>query len=520
MLSVADSKELLKQQKVWLGCQKQPTFFAEHFWYINHPSRKRIKFELRDPQREALVAWTGGDDWLTLKARQIGWSTLVAFYVVWFAMFFPDSRVILLSRTEREAIKLLEKAKYGYKFLPRWMRRRCSLTNRHQTKMEFSNGSSIESMPSANDPARGESVSLVVVDEWAFLPNGEEAWASIEPIADIGGQIIGLSTANGVGNFFHDLWVGAEEGQNGFRTMFYGWDAVPERDEEWYARQKKKLPDWQLHQEYPRNAEEAFIRSGRPVFNHDSLAAQPIKDPWFVGSLTHSGDLAPSEQGPLRIWEPLQAGSRYVMGVDVAEGLAHGDFSSMHVIRVKTGEVVAHWHGHTDPDELAVQARLLGLYYGGAILGVEVNNHGLTTVTSLRKLAYPALFRRREMNKTTNKHTLEYGFRTTAITKPFIIDALAANLRDGAISLYDDGTLRELRTYQTDDRGRMGGTPHDDRVISLALANYMLTFAYEPEYQPKRDTFMTASWWRKQGLNDDRSSWIIGGNRGTLPHKV
>lgn len=71
----------------------------------------------------------------------------------------------------------------------------------HQQRMGFDNGSLITSMPSASDPARGESASLIVVDEWAFLPNPEEAWASIEPVADIGGRIIGLSTANGSGNF-------------------------------------------------------------------------------------------------------------------------------------------------------------------------------------------------------------------------------------------------------------------------------------------------------------------------------
>ena len=128
-------------------------------------------------------------------------------------------------------------------------------------------------MPSASDPARGESATLVVVDEWAFLPNPEEAWASIEPVADVGGRIIGLSTANGSGNFFHELWVGAETGNNRFEPMFFPWSASEDRDESWYQSKKEQsMLSWQLAQEYPSSTpEEAFIKSGNPVFDLDVL---------------------------------------------------------------------------------------------------------------------------------------------------------------------------------------------------------------------------------------------------------
>jgi len=126
-------------------------------------------------------------------------------------------------------------------------------------------------MPSASDPARGESATLVVVDEWAFLPNPEEAWASIEPVADVGGRIIGLSTANGSGNFFHNLWTGAETGNNRFSPMFFPWSASEDRDETWYESKKQSMLSWQLAQEYPTSPEEAFVRSGNPVFDLDML---------------------------------------------------------------------------------------------------------------------------------------------------------------------------------------------------------------------------------------------------------
>jgi hypothetical protein len=137
--------------------------------------------------------------------------------------------------------------------------------------MPFDNGSIIKSLPSASDPARGSSAFLIVVDEWGFLPNAEEAWASIEPVADIGGNVIGLSTANGSGNFFHNLWIGSESGENNFANMFFPWSAVDDRDEAWYEAKKRSMSEWQLAQEYPTTPEEAFIKSGRPVFNIDII---------------------------------------------------------------------------------------------------------------------------------------------------------------------------------------------------------------------------------------------------------
>lgn len=266
--------EELKQEVEWRRCVADEAYFLRNYWHIAHPAHGRILFDLREAQASALEHWADHRYSLTLKARQIGWSTLVAAHQFWLAFFHPDQNIIDLSRTEREAVLLLRKTKYGFKHLPKWMEDRGpkSLAE-HQQRMAFDNGSQITSMPSASDPARGESATLIVVDEWAFLPNPEEAWASIEPVADVGGRIIGLSTANGSGNFFHELWVGAEAGVNNFETMFFAWSASEDRDESWYESKKQAMSAWQLAQEYPNSPEEAFVKSGNPVFDLDVLDA-------------------------------------------------------------------------------------------------------------------------------------------------------------------------------------------------------------------------------------------------------
>ena len=262
----------IKQEAEWRKCVRDEQYFLENYWHIAHPAQGRILFDLRSAQEEALQHWRDHRYSLTLKARQIGWSTLVAAHQFWLAFFHPDQNIIDLSRTEREAVLLLRKTKYGFKHLPDWMLERgpASLVE-HQQRMGFDNGSHITSMPSASDPARGESASLIVVDEWAFLPNPEEAWASIEPVADIGGRIIGLSTANGSGNFYHQLWVGATTGANKFAPMFFPWSATEDRGDAWYQEKIESMLPWQLAQEYPTTPEEAFVKSGNPVFDLDVL---------------------------------------------------------------------------------------------------------------------------------------------------------------------------------------------------------------------------------------------------------
>jgi len=358
--------------------------------------------------------------------------------------------------------------------------------------MTFANDSVIESMPSANEPARGESVYLAIIDEMAFLPNPEEAWASIEPIADVGGRVICLSTAKGEGNIFFNLWQGSQNNTNRFKGIFFPWSANGDRDQAWYDAQAAELPPWQLHQEYPSNPEEAFIRSGRPVFDVDRLVRFETTTP-KKGYLKKISDMKnsymfDSSGGPLSIWQLPQVGARYVIGADGAEGLARGDYSSAHVIDGKSGVIVAHWHGHVDPDKFGEEVLYqLGHFYNEALIGVESNNHGLTTLTALNKGNYYNLYRARKLNQRSPEATETLGWKTTVLTKSLAIDELNANLRDGVLDLRCEFTIAELKTYVRNDNGSMNGSPHDDRVMSLAIANQMLKYVWLAEYSPKTE---------------------------------
>jgi len=353
-----------------------------------------------------------------------------------------------------------------------------------------------------------------VLDEWAFLENPEDAWASIKPVIDIGGRIIGLSTANGVGNIFYTLWERAVSGHSNFHYLFYPWNVVPERDDAWYERQKLDFLEWQLHQEFPATPEEAFIKSGNMVFSAEVLdKIQPR-----AGQIGQLVRVAPDglrfdtdmTRGPLTVWERPDLTHDYVMGADVAEGLEHGDYSSAHVLDLHTGEVVAHWHGHVDPDEFAAVLADLGRWYFQALIGCESNNHGLTTLVALRNLRYPRIYVETDYSKTVRKRTERLGWRTTVTTKPLMIDELALALRREEVDLACGDTLGELRTYVRDERGRMGGSPFDDRVGSLAICNQMRKHAVAFPKKIERPTEWSVDWWADLATAKDEEVLPVG----------
>ena len=219
----------------------------------------------------------------------------------------------------------------------------------------------------------------------------------------------------------------------------------------------------------------------------------------------------------LTVWADPDAMSGYVIGVDTAEGLGHGDYSCAQVLCLNTGEQVAVWHGHIPPDEFAHEIHNMALWYRDALTCVESNNHGLTTITELRHLGHPNLFRKRTLNQATTKITQEYGFKTTRTTKPLMIDELGSALRNNELALRDPYTVAELRTFVRNERGSMSGSPHDDRVIALALANQMRKYAYAPEFVAKVNDYWTIDWFNRLGSDEGGEQMRIGANavRGT-----
>lgn len=485
----------VQQEVEWRRCADDPIHFLSTWWCVpvvtNKPGQRGglQQFELFDYQREVLQLLRDGcKKLLVLKGRQIGFTTLIAGYMAWMAMFRDFSQILMVSRRQDDARRVTTFVRTGgIQYLPSWMKKRCSLDNRKKEELVFSNGSSIIAMPTAGDPGRGYTASLVVLDEWAFYKDPETAWRSVQPAAELGGSVIAMSTANGTGTPFHKQWELAQTGTNGFTPLFYGWDSRPERDDAWYERTRAENTAAHMAQEYPTTPEEAFVASGTPVFRLDLVEKQgPLqlgRKGWVDDAYKFVTAVNPAlEDDRLEVWAPPQPNELYSIGVDPSGAGPRGDYTSMHVVTSR-GQVVAHWHGHIKSSvELAPAVRNLAEYYNQAYVIVEANaGYGAPLNDQLEADGYAHLYygARRGLGGGV-RHVP--GFATTAQSKLQLIHELNIALEDGRLYMPCEATKKELQQFQLKSNGVMSAPPggHDDRVMSLALAIHLANWLGEP----------------------------------------
>jgi hypothetical protein len=209
--------------------------------------------------------------------------------------------------------------------------------------------------------------------------------------------------------------------------------------------------------------------------------------------------------GPLRVWAYPNPQHRYVMGVDTAEGLEHGDFSVAQVLDINTGDQVAKWRGRMPRVEFADEVYKLGIWYYSALVGVEANNHGHSVIDRLVQLNYPRLYRRKTINEISERMTIKWGWLTNHQSKALMVDNLDQALRDQAIFIHCRQTLSELRSYIRDEKGKLHGSPHDDDVMSLGIAVQMLKYTHEDDDSfDVVDDYWTVEWWRQRALEEAR----------------
>jgi hypothetical protein len=243
-------------------------------------------------------------------------------------------------------------------------------------------------------------------------------------------------------------------------------------------------------QEYPSTPEEAFIASGRPVFNVASVRKYlSHAEDGVRGYIKEEGTktkFLKDEKGYVEIFkEPIQ-NEFYVIGADVAEGKIDGDYSVAHVLDSKC-DVVAKWYGHIDPDLFGYELVKLSRYYNDAYLGVEANNHGLTTLKSVQRYDYWNLYFAKIYDRFTDSITQKLGWQTTSKTKPMMIDKLAEFVRDFHIGIKSKVTIQELLTYIIEENGSTNAQTgcHDDCVMSLAIALQVWLEGKGDVYEPE-----------------------------------
>lgn len=446
-------------------CAADPAYFIDAYGVIDDAQGHgegagTMPFRLWPAQRELLADLHGSPKVLILKARQLGISWLCCGYVLWSCLFRPGQLALLFSKGQDEANELLRRVRVLYDRLPEPLRDRLPrLVREMVTALEWDNGSRVRSLPATKGAGRTFTASLIVLDEMAHMQWARELYSAAKATVNDGGQFVGLSSANGVGNLFHQLWARAAAGADRFRAVFLPWTARPGRDDDWYAGQLADSPDPDLiRQEYPANPTEAFVVSGRTRFHPDWVADQDgnLREPLPAASLPAAIRHVPG----LAYYADPVPGRRYAIGADVAEGLEGGDYSAAVAIDRETRAEVASVRGRMEPDEYADALDALGRHFD-ATVAVERNNHGHAVLLKLNALAYP---------KVALGHDGRPGWLTNSVTKPVAIDALAVGLRDGGVTVRTRAALAEMQVYAVGPSGSTGAPAgyHDDFVMAWA----------------------------------------------------
>lgn len=403
---------------------------------------------------------------IVLKARQLGVSWLAVAYGLWTALYHPASLVLFISQGKDEAKEMIRKAKVIYDRLPDYLSP--AMTRDPLSELHFEgHQSAILALPSTPTAGSGYTARLVIRDEDAKHPYAKESWAALEPTVNAGGQFISLSSAFGVGNWFHQTYIDAKNRLNNFSHAFMHCLLRPGRDEAWYYR---TMLDYKgdiarFNQEYPLTDTSAFIlTAGLPVFEAKVLTrlAANKKPPL---------DETVYPLGRLLVWQDPVAGRSYVIGTDVSYGLGAPDKGCSQVLDARTGMHVASLWGSFPPAELVKRTCALGESYNRALVAVEDNGIGELAIRELSDLAYTNVYYRDAQEAyRAGKRPTKMGWHTGSNRHQMIGD-LAQGFRAGTLDTWDEFTIGEMQSFVHESgKPQAAAGCRDDRVMALAIA--------------------------------------------------
>ena len=462
----------IEQASEWARCAASPLYFIVAYgWVMNATEEAWLPFALWPAQRWLLVQVLKHKLLILLKARQLGMTWLLLGHVLWLLIFRPVSVIGIFSRTEEDAMDLLDTRLKGmYARLPAFLR--CArVVGSNRSHWQLSNGSM--AMAFATTGGRQYTFSFVLVDEAEYQPQLAELIKALKPTVDAGGVMVMLSSVNKrtPRSQFKQIYRAAKAKANAWRAVFLPWWARPGRTAAWHAAQERDvmantgaLDD--LHQEYPATDGEALA----PLSLDKRIAGA-----WLLLCYVEQAglDLATVPGAPniaqLVVFVLPQSGRSYVLGVDPAEGNPTSDDSAICVLDVETGEECAALAGKFQPALVAAYADQMSSWYNGAGMMVARNNHGHAVLTWLND----NVKKRQRILKGRDKRD---GVVESTLGKVLIYDALTQAVKDKNLLIHSFDTYLQVAGIEGATlRGMVG--EHDDRADALAVANWARTSA-------------------------------------------
>lgn len=554
------AKKLTKEQLFFYKLKNDRKWYIESFLKIKNKKAQIVPFKINEAQKIVLdliekdVKVGKPLRYIVLKARQMGMSTLFEALIFHKTATHENINSLIIAHEESASQNLFQMSKLFYENLPEEIRPMKKYSN--GKVLAFENPETDESKKIGNpglrskisiatagsgEVGRSATYHCLHISELAFFPDAKTTMLGLmQCVPDEANTLVVLeSTANGVGDFFHETWQAAVRGENEFTPIFLPWFIDPTyirpffteaekqqfieeintiskdnngndvRTYEYELMKKHNLTYEQLNwrkytiankcqgddelfmQEYPSTPEEAFLSSGRPKFPINVLKKyQTITKEPKRGYLQMQGDkvyFIEDSKGYVSIWKEPEPDKTYCIGADVSEGLATGDYSCGVVGNNTTFDIDAMWHGKIDPDLFGIELIKLGKYYNNAYLGVENNNHGLTTLSTIKKEGYWNLYFSKSYDRIADKITQKLGWTTSGRTKPLMIDKLVEFVREMYLGIYSDLIINEMFTYIIEDNGKTNAQAgcFDDTIMATAIMLQLMLEGKGEFYTPE-----------------------------------
>lgn len=474
-----------------------------------------------------------------LKARQLGFTTFIDLFILDEILFSTNKEGIIIAHKVQDATEIFDKKiDFAVRNMApdvkgAYFKINHNSARKIQVLVDYGPDSGSTSSIAVSVSGRSGTYHLVHISEFAkmcvlFPKRADEVETGTFPTVPFDGFIFIESTAEGMAGRFYEIfnenWNNRERitpllSQVQFLPHFYNWqyddiemDKIEENiltsqmDEceiDWAEYQKdNNLTDkeityyymkWlqfggkggtdavkKLHQEFPTTPEEAFLSTGQsyfPIAKVASLLTQTTPGVKGELSTTEKGDVEfiPTSSGNFEMFKMPEVGTRYIIGGDTSEGLAHGDAQVLYVINHKTEDCDGVYRSQVPPDELAIEAYKLGKFYNWALLAIEVNKDGLWVNDALEKMGYINLYARKVFDDITQKITKFFGWKTTSSTRPFALTALkAAFLRKSGG--FPSALLNEMFTFIRNVKGKPEAMDKkkDDVVMAAAIGYAVL----------------------------------------------
>lgn len=457
-------KDMIKEELI--KCKLDPVYFMKRYCMIQHPVKGRMPFKLYPYQEDLMKAFVEYDRNIILKSRQLGISTLSAGYILWLMIFHEDKNILVVAIDQATSKNLVTKVHVMLEYLPSWLKPKTTESNK--LSIRLTNGSQVKAVASTGTSGRSEALSLLIIDEAAFVQNAEELWASAQQTLGTGGRAIVLSTPNGTGNFFHKLWMKAESGEAAnFKATKLPWWVHPDRDQDWRDRQDDELGLRLAAQECDCD----FSTSGQTVVHPQILT-------WYSETFIQEPVAKRGFDGNMWVWENADYTKSYIVTADVARGDG-GDYSAFHIIDVEDCRQVAEYKGQVTTKDYGNLLVAVATEYNDALLVVENANVGWATIQTIIDRGYKNLYYTYKDNvfdpetylhkqyDLSNRSDGVAGFSMTQKIRPLAVSKLDLYMREKECIIRSKRLLDELYVFVwKNSRAEAQHGYNDDLVMS------------------------------------------------------